>query len=115
MVRYPCGVYSPCVCPALETGGIPMSSCCTPDGSCHTDAGDQATEGEASVYEVSGMTCGHCKTAVTQAVGALAAVRAVDVDVDAGRVTVTTDGDPDESLIAKAVAEAGYEVTGRAA
>lgn len=94
-----------------------MSSCCTPDGSCHTDndTGGQAADGVVSVYDVSGMTCGHCKNAVTQAVGALAGVRAVDVDVDAGRVTVTTDGAPDEPVIAKAVDEAGYEVTGRAA
>ncbi|MBP0456090.1 heavy-metal-associated domain-containing protein [Streptomyces montanisoli] len=92
-----------------------MSSCCTPDGSCHSEAGDQATGGVVTVYQVSGMSCGHCKTAITQAVGDLAAVRAVDVDVDAGRVTVTTDGAPDESVIAKAVDEAGYELTGHAA
>lgn len=85
-----------------------MSSCCTPDGSCHTD-------GTTTVYRVSGMTCAHCRAAVTEAIGRLERVRAVSADVDAGRVTVTTAGEPDDALIAKAVDDAGYELTGRAA
>ncbi|MDA2806189.1 heavy-metal-associated domain-containing protein [Nocardiopsis suaedae] len=89
-----------------------MSSCCTPDGSCST-AAPSAPEG-AAVYSVSGMTCGHCRSAVTEAVGALAGVRSVDVDLEAGTVTVAADGEPDDALIAKAVDDAGYELTGRA-
>ena len=46
-------------------------------------------------YSVSGMTCAHCVAAVTEEVGRLAGVSAVDVDLNAGgdsRVTVTSDG-----------------------
>jgi copper chaperone len=67
----------------------------------------------STVYTVSGMTCGHCKAAVTQEIEALDSVLAVEVDVDSGRVTVTTDGEPDDALLAKAVDEAGYELIGR--
>ncbi|MFD7321985.1 cation transporter [Streptomyces sp. NPDC059875] len=96
-----------------------MSSCCTPDGSCSTDAGEAATatavaDSTATVYAVSGMTCGHCKTAITTSVAALDGVISVDVDVAGGLVTVTTGGAPDDAAIAAAVDDAGYELTGRA-
>ncbi|AKN74051.1 copper-binding protein [Streptomyces sp. PBH53] len=92
-----------------------MSSCCTTDGSCHpgTTTGT-ATDGVRTVYAVSGMTCSHCEAAVTEAVSAVDGVLSVDVDVDAGRVTVIAKENPDDALIAKAVDEAGYELTGRA-
>ncbi|MFG3014034.1 heavy-metal-associated domain-containing protein [Streptomyces cinerochromogenes] len=93
-----------------------MSSCCTTDGGCHSNAAvaQTVTAGAATVYAVSGMTCSHCKTAVTEAVSAVDGVLSVDVDVDAGRVTVITERSPDDELITKAVDEAGYELTGRA-
>ncbi|MGW0392124.1 heavy-metal-associated domain-containing protein [Streptomyces sp. NPDC003042] len=96
-----------------------MSSCCTPDGSCGTNAGESTTatavvDSTATVYRVSGMTCGHCRTAITTSVSALDGVLSVDVDVDGGLVTVTTAGDPDDAAITAAVDDAGYEVTGRA-
>ncbi|WP_333563825.1 heavy-metal-associated domain-containing protein [Nocardiopsis endophytica] len=90
-----------------------MSSCCSTDGSCSTGAATTAPEG-STVYTVSGMTCGHCRSAITEAVGVLAGVRSVDVDLEAGTVTVAADGEPDDALIAKAVDDAGYELTGRA-
>ncbi|MFD3942990.1 heavy-metal-associated domain-containing protein [Streptomyces sp. NPDC058579] len=95
-----------------------MSSCCTPDGSCSTNTTDAATatavaESTATVYAVSGMTCGHCKTAITTSVSALDGVISVDVDVAGGLVTVTTGGAPDDAAITAAVDDAGYELTGR--
>ncbi|WP_019887341.1 cation transporter [Streptomyces purpureus] len=95
------------------------SSCCTPDGSCHTSAGESTTatavaDSTATTYRVSGMTCGHCKTAITKSVGELAGVISVDVDVAGGLVTVTTDGEADDAAMAAAVDDAGYELTGRA-
>ncbi|MCX5417655.1 heavy-metal-associated domain-containing protein [Streptomyces sp. NBC_00059] len=91
-------------------------SCCTPDGSCSTSTGEAATavtDATVTVYRVSGMTCGHCKTAITKAVGELDEVLAVDVDVTAGLVTVTTKNTSDDAAIAAAVDDAGYELTGR--
>ncbi|MFF4168793.1 heavy-metal-associated domain-containing protein [Streptomyces sp. NPDC001744] len=95
-----------------------MGSCCTPDHSCSTGADGAAAVATAdtatTVYAVSGMTCGHCGSAITAAVGALPGVLSVDVDVTGGRVTVTTGGAPDDAAVAAAVDEAGYELTGRA-
>ncbi|MFE4367898.1 heavy-metal-associated domain-containing protein [Streptomyces sp. NPDC056835] len=95
-----------------------MSDCCTPDGSCSTSTTQGgttiATDSRTAVYEVAGMTCGHCKSTLTKAIGDLDGVLSVDVDVPAGRVSVTTGGEPDDAEIAKVVDEAGYEVTGRA-
>ncbi|THA57239.1 cation transporter [Streptomyces sp. A1136] len=93
-----------------------MSSCCTPDGSCGTGAGATAVaDSTATAYRVSGMSCGHCKSAITASVSALDGVLSVDVDVDGGLVTVTTAADPDDAAIAAAIDDAGYELTGRAA
>ncbi|WP_225642574.1 heavy-metal-associated domain-containing protein [Streptomyces werraensis] len=93
-------------------------SCCTPDGSCSTGSANTVTVGGAAiatVYNVSGMTCGHCKSTLTREIGALEDVLSVDVDVAAGRVTVTTTDEPDDAKLAEVVDEAGYELTGRAA
>ncbi|KIF07481.1 cation transporter [Streptomyces sp. NPDC093801] len=95
-----------------------MSSCCSPDGACASNGETTTTvavvDSTATVYRVSGMSCGHCRTAITASVGALAGVLSVDVDVDGGVVTVTTAGEPDDAAIAEAVDDAGYELTGRA-
>lgn len=61
-------------------------------------------------YEVPGITCDHCKTAIEEEVGKLAGVSEVVVDVD-GK-TVTVDGIASDDEIAAAVSEAGYEVAG---
>ncbi|MFJ8692642.1 heavy-metal-associated domain-containing protein [Streptomyces roseolilacinus] len=91
-------------------------SCCTPDGNCSTNAATAtATEGTTTVYNVSGMTCGHCKATLTKEIGALDGVLAVDVDLESGQVAVTSSGEPDDALLAKVVDDAGYELTGRAA
>ncbi|HZY76065.1 MAG TPA: copper ion binding protein [Jatrophihabitantaceae bacterium] len=59
-------------------------------------------------YTVAGMTCQHCVNAVTEEVGKLAGVEAVDVDLTAGTVTVT--GDVGGDAVRAAVDEAGYEL-----
>lgn len=63
-----------------------------------------------STYNVAGMTCGHCANAVTEEVGKLDGVRGVDVDVAAGKVTVTSDRPLAEDEVRDAVTEAGYEL-----
>ncbi|MDX6676687.1 MAG: copper chaperone [Solirubrobacteraceae bacterium] len=59
-------------------------------------------------FNVSGMTCGHCKSSVVNEVLQVPGVRAVDVDLDLGVLTVR--GDADDAAIRKAVDDAGYAV-----
>lgn len=63
-----------------------------------------------STYTVAGMTCGHCVGAVTEEVGQVSGVTNVDVDLEAGTVTVTSENPVDVELIRAAVDEAGYEL-----
>ncbi|MFH8492944.1 heavy-metal-associated domain-containing protein [Streptomyces coeruleorubidus] len=67
----------------------------------------------ATTYAVSGMSCGHCEATLTKVIGELDGVSGVEVHLDAGQVTVTSAGEPDDALIAETVDEAGYELTGR--
>jgi copper chaperone CopZ len=65
-------------------------------------------------YPVTGMTCGHCVTAVTEEVSALPGVTGVDIDLIPGgtsQVTVTSDQPLDRDAVAAAVDEAGYQLT----
>lgn len=64
---------------------------------------------EMRVYIVEGMTCGHCRAAVAEEVGAVRGVSSVDVDLVTGRVEVRGVGIEDEAVRA-AVGEAGYAV-----
>ena len=66
-----------------------------------------------STYTVTGMTCGHCVTAVSEEVGALPGVTRVEVDLESGALTVTSDAPLDEAAVAAAVDEAGYALAGR--
>ena len=61
-----------------------------------------------TTYQVEGMTCDHCRHAVTAEVSAVPGVQAVSVDVEAGTVTISADQPVDRSDIAAAVDEAGY-------
>lgn len=63
-------------------------------------------------YTVVGMTCGHCVNAVTEEVSAVPGVSAVDVDLESGGLTVTSDAPVDEAAVRAAVEEAGYSVAG---
>lgn len=89
-----------------------MSDCCTPGGSCHT------TSERLAVYKVDGVGSAHCQGVVTKAVEALDDVKAVEVEIGTGLVTVTATTASDEALdklIAGTVGEAGYEFAGRVA
>lgn len=61
-------------------------------------------------YQVQGMTCGHCVNSVSAEVGALPGVENVQVDLDAGRVTVTSQRPLDITSVRNAVDEAGYDL-----
>lgn len=59
-------------------------------------------------YTVPGMSCGHCKTAVTEEVTAVGGVEGVDVDLETKLVVVRGESVSDEDVRA-AIREAGYE------
>lgn len=63
-------------------------------------------------YKVSGMTCGHCVSAVTAEVGGIDGVSDVKVDLATGVVTVTSAAPLEEQAVRDAVDEAGYELVG---
>lgn len=58
-------------------------------------------------FKVSGMSCGHCVRAVTQAIQALEQAARVEVDLAAGLVRV--DAQLDAAQIQAAIREEGYE------
>jgi copper ion binding protein len=62
-------------------------------------------------YTVTGMTCDHCVRSVEEEVGEVAGVRAVEVELASGRLTVSGEGFSDDA-VRGAVAEAGYRVAG---
>ena len=70
--------------------------------------------GVITVYKVSGMTCGHCESAVSQEISALNGVTAVAAVAETGEVTVTSAAVLDEDAVRAAVDEAGYELVARA-
>jgi copper chaperone len=68
-----------------------------------TEAAEQLT------YSVPGVSCGHCRAAVTAEVAMVPGVASVDVDLEAKRVTVAGE-QLNESAIRAAIDEAGYDV-----
>lgn len=63
-----------------------------------------------STYAVEGMSCQHCVDAVTAEVGRLAGVEQVQVDLEAGAVTVTSDAPLGLDAVREAVDEAGFDL-----
>lgn len=61
-----------------------------------------------ATYTVTGMTCGHCVSSVTEEVSALPGIAEVHVDLQAGAVTVTGDAAQDVEAVRSAVEDAGY-------
>jgi len=64
-------------------------------------------------YSVTGMTCGHCSSAVTEELSKVPGVQQVTVDLVAGgtsTVRVTSESALDDARVAAAVDEAGYEL-----
>ena len=59
-------------------------------------------------YTVPGMSCGHCKAAVSSELQDVAGVESVDVDLDTKLVTVRG-SDLDDAALRAAIEEAGYD------
>ena len=107
--------------PMADTGG--GCACCstpttTPDSTTNsttnstTDSTDTAQEAPVSTqtFSVTGMTCGHCVSAVTSELKEIPGVTDVSVDLVAGgtsTVTVDSDGPLEDSAVAAALDEAG--------
>ncbi|MEV4291861.1 copper ion binding protein [Nonomuraea bangladeshensis] len=66
-----------------------------------------------ATYTVKGMTCGHCVSSVKEEVGEVAGVTSVEVELESGLLTVSSDEPVEQARIAAAVKEAGYELAGR--
>ncbi|HEY8450032.1 MAG TPA: copper ion binding protein [Bacillota bacterium] len=62
------------------------------------------------VYDVRGMSCDHCKAAVTEAAKSVEGVKDVVVDLKEGKVSVTFAHSVKDDEIKRAIEEAGYEV-----
>ena len=61
-----------------------------------------------STYTVTGMTCDHCVSAVTQELSDIAGVTKVSIELASGQVTVESDAALDQAAVVAAVDEAGY-------
>ncbi|GAA1386305.1 heavy-metal-associated domain-containing protein [Pseudonocardia kongjuensis] len=64
-----------------------------------------------ATYTVTGMTCQHCVSSVTEEIEEISGVTGVAVDLPTGAVTVTGEGEIPAEAVREAVREAGYEVT----
>jgi copper chaperone CopZ len=66
---------------------------------------------ETRTYTVTGMTCGHCVASVTEEISEIAGVAGVEVVLETGAVTVTSEQPLDDASVRAAVEEAGYQLT----
>ncbi|MGC0415328.1 heavy-metal-associated domain-containing protein [Embleya sp. AB8] len=65
-----------------------------------------------ATFTVTGMTCGHCVSSVTEEVSEVSGVTDVKVELASGLVTVTSEQPVDTEAVRAAVVEAGYQVVG---
>ncbi|HEU5363236.1 MAG TPA: heavy-metal-associated domain-containing protein [Gaiellaceae bacterium] len=73
-----------------------------------TEPAKEATMNETITYSVPGMSCDHCRTAITAEVTAVPGVETVEVDLDTRLVAIGGENLDDAALVA-AIDEAGYE------
>jgi copper chaperone CopZ len=88
-------------------------ACCAAPEQKAADVASVATGLVSTDLGVTGMTCGHCVSSVTEELSALDGVESVDVQLNVGgvsTVTVTSASALDAAAIAAAVDEAGYSL-----
>ena len=61
-----------------------------------------------TAYQVTGMSCGHCETAIRSEVSEIPGVTGIDVSAQTGRLAVTAEQAVDDTAVIAAVDEAGY-------
>ncbi|MFD7833317.1 heavy-metal-associated domain-containing protein, partial [Kitasatospora sp. NPDC059803] len=90
------------------------ASCC---GSCGTGATEAPATGTAgrAVFQVKGMTCGHCVTSVTAELRKIDGITDVAVDLTTGKVTVDSTLPRAAPSLAPAHQEGGDQPRGRPA
>ena len=59
-------------------------------------------------YQVTGMSCGHCESAIRAEVSEIAGVTGIEVSAQTGRLAVTADQPVEDATVIAAVDEAGY-------
>lgn len=64
---------------------------------------------QETTYSVPGVSCAHCRDAITQEVEKVAGVASVDVDLQRKLVTVRGD-DLEDAAVRDAIDEAGYDI-----
>ncbi|MCK2236646.1 MULTISPECIES: heavy-metal-associated domain-containing protein [unclassified Crossiella] len=65
----------------------------------------------SATYTVTGMTCQHCVSSVTEELSEVTGVTGVAVDLPTGAVTVTSERELSAEEVKAAVTEAGYQLT----
>ena len=60
-------------------------------------------------YSVPGISCGHCRVAITGEVAQVDGVKTVEVNLESKVVTITGTG-VDDAAVRDAIDEAGYDV-----
>ncbi len=65
---------------------------------------------QTSTHTVTGMTCGHCVSSVSEEVQEIPGVETVDVVLETGSLTITSAEPIDEAAVRAAVEEAGYQL-----
>jgi copper chaperone len=65
---------------------------------------------DTRTYTVTGMTCGHCVSSVTEEVKEIPGIETVDVVLETGSLTVTSSEPVGDAAIKAAVEEAGYQL-----
>lgn len=63
-----------------------------------------------TTVNIKGMSCNHCVMAVSQAIKQMSDVKAVDVDLGSGKVTIEHEKAIDMSKVKDAIEKAGYEL-----
>lgn len=63
-----------------------------------------------TILKIEGMTCMHCKMRVEKALKDVAGVSTVQIDLAKKEAVIA--GSADRAVLAKAVTDAGYKVTG---
>ncbi|WP_433498831.1 heavy-metal-associated domain-containing protein [Sphaerimonospora sp. CA-214678] len=89
---------SGCSCGTQDQDGTGTTPAVTPEDS-------------ERIYDVTGMTCGHCVSSVSTEIGKVGGVSGVQVDLTSGAVTVSGSGFSDDEIRA-AVEQAGYQLAG---